>query len=112
MMDELSDAAREIGAVNVIQIRRQEDGSVRLKGFNSDYIGFMESIRPLLSSNHHNALVLGTGGASKAICYALTQLGLKWTLVSRNRRAGILSYEDITAEAMKEKKNNRAQFCG
>ena len=78
LLDELSDEAREIGAVNVIRVR---DG--KLKGFNSDIIGFMESIRPLLEPHHKKALVLGTGGASKAICVGLQRLGLEWTYVSR-----------------------------
>ena len=78
LLDELSDEAREIGAVNVIRIR---DG--RLRGFNSDIIGFTESIKPLLKPWHRKALVLGTGGASKAICVGLKRLGIEWTYVSR-----------------------------
>ena len=56
MLDELSDEAREIGAVNVIRVRRK-NGIPFLKGFNSDIIGFMNSIRPLLKPNHHKALI-------------------------------------------------------
>lgn len=102
MLDELSDMAREIGAVNVIRIRRSVTGETKLKGFNSDIIGFMESIRPLLSENHRKALVLGTGGASKAICKGLTKLGIEWTYVSRTRREGVLAYDDITAEVIRD----------
>lgn len=104
-LDELSDEARAIGAVNVIRITRP-DGEVFstdrpsntqcpvlneftnrpfLKGFNSDIIGFMDSIRPLLQPHHKSALVLGTGGASKAICRGLERLGLEWRYVSRQR---------------------------
>ena len=97
MLDELSDEAREIGAVNVIRVR---DG--RLKGFNSDIIGFTESIRPLLQSHHKQALVLGTGGASKAICVGLKRLGLEWKYVSRTPREGMITYEDITAETLQD----------
>lgn len=88
LLDELSDEAREIGAVNVIRIR---DG--KLKGFNSDIIGFTDSIRPLLQPHHKKALVLGTGGASKAICVGLNHLGLEWKYVSRNGGQGAGSKE-------------------
>ncbi len=97
LLDELSDEAREIGAVNVIRIR---DG--KLKGFNSDIIGFTDSIRPLLQPHHKKALVLGTGGASKAICVGLNRLGIEWTYVSRSPREGMLTYEDITAETLQQ----------
>ena len=97
MLDELSDEAREIGAVNVIRVR---DG--RLKGFNSDIIGFTESIRPLLQPHHKQALVLGTGGASKAICVGLKRLGLEWKYVSRTPREGMITYEDITADTLQD----------
>ena len=97
LLDELSDEAREIGAVNVIRVR---DG--RLKGFNSDIIGFTESIKPLLKPHHQKALVLGTGGASKAICVGLTRLGLEWKYVSRTPHDGMISYQDITTETLRE----------
>lgn len=97
LLDELSDEAREIGAVNVIRVR---DG--KLKGFNSDIIGFTESIKPLLQPWHKKALVLGTGGASKAICIGLKRLGIEWTYVSRTPREGMLTYSDLTAEVMQQ----------
>lgn len=97
LLNELSDEAREIGAVNVIRVR---DG--RLKGFNSDIIGFTESIKPLLQPHHKQALVLGTGGASKAICVGLKRLGLEWKYVSRTPREGMITYEDITAETLQD----------
>lgn len=95
MLDELSDEAREIGAVNVIQVR-----GGRLKGFNSDIIGFMDSIRPLLKPWHQHALILGTGGASRAIRVGLQRLGLDWTYVSRTPAQGRLTYSDLTQEVM------------
>ena len=97
LLDELSDEAREIGAVNVIRVR---DG--KLKGFNSDIIGFTESIKPLLQPHHKKALVLGTGGASKAICVGLKRLGIGWKYVSRTPREGMLTYSDLTPEVMEE----------
>lgn len=81
-LDDLSDDARAIGAVNVIKVTRSNSRTI-MKGFNSDFIGFMDSIRPLLQPHHKRALVLGTGGASKAICYALEELGIEWRYVSR-----------------------------
>ena len=102
MLDSLSEEARRIGAVNVIRILRNADGTPILQGFNSDVIGFTQSIKPLLSQKHHKALVLGTGGASRAICYGLTKLGLSWTYVSRTRREGILSYDEITPKVIQE----------
>lgn len=95
MLDELSDEAKEIGAVNVIRVR---DG--RLKGFNSDIIGFMDSIRSLLKPWHQHALVLGTGGASRAIRVGLQRLGIEWTYVSRTPAPGRLTYSDLTPELM------------
>lgn len=95
MLDELSDEAKEIGAVNVIRVR---DG--RLKGFNSDIIGFMDSIRPLLKPWHQHALVLGTGGASRAIRVGLQRLGIEWTYVSRTPAPGRLTYADLTSDLM------------
>ena len=95
MLDELSDEAREIGAVNVIRVR---DG--HMKGFNSDIIGFMDSIRPLLQPWHRHALVLGTGGSSRAIKVGLERLGLDWTYVSRTPAEGRLTYHDLTPQVM------------
>lgn len=95
LLDEISPEAREIGAVNVIRIR---DG--RLKGFNSDIIGFMDSLRPLLRPHHRRALVLGSGGASKAVWAGLLRLGLEPMQVSRKAGDGVLSYEMLTQEVM------------
>lgn len=98
LLDEMTDEARQIGAVNVICIKRTADGKPYLKGYNSDIIGFMDSIRPLLKPSHKKALILGTGGASKAIRVGLEQLGLEWKYVSRRPAEGQFTYEDITAD--------------
>lgn len=95
LLDEMSKEAKEIGAVNVIRVRNG-----KLKGFNSDIIGFTNSIKPLLMPHHKKALILGTGGASKAICVGLNRLGIEWTYVSRSPREGMITYEDITAETL------------
>lgn len=107
MLNEMSEEAREIGAVNVIKITRlaEPDAQGRtfhLKGFNSDIIGFMESIRPLLKPGHRKALILGTGGASKAIRVGLAKLGLEWKYVSRRPAEGQFTYEDITPDIIHE----------
>lgn len=98
LLNELSDDARAIGAVNVISISRLDDGRPHLKGYNSDVIGFTESIKPLLRECHKKALVLGTGGASKAVVYGLEKLGLATTYVSRTPRSGMLTYENLSAD--------------
>lgn len=103
MLDELSDEARAIGAVNVVKISYDAEGKRHLKGFNSDVIGFVDSIRPLLKPHHRKALILGTGGASKAIRYGLTEkLGMEVLMVSRTAKPGMITYEDITPELIKE----------
>ena len=100
-LDSLSPEATAIGAVNVIRVTHKGK-KTQLKGFNSDVIGFTRSIEPLLERHHKKALILGTGGASKAIDYGLRSLGLETKFVSRTKRDGILCYEDITADIIRE----------
>ena len=105
LLDELSAEARSIGAVNVVKIMREKNNAKPyLKGFNSDIIGFMESIRPLLMPHHKRALVLGTGGASKAICRGLEMLGLQWKYVSRRKLDGHFTYADLTGDLLDQYK--------
>lgn len=84
-----------IGACNCIKI----DGD-KLTGYNTDAVGFRRSLEPQLKPHHQKALVLGTGGASKAICYALAQLGISYRLVSRNPKSDQWRYEDLTEEVL------------
>ena len=100
-LDQLSPEARAIGAVNVIRVTHDGD-KIHMKGFNSDVIGFTQSIEPMLDSYHKKALVLGTGGASKAICYGLKSLGLEPVCVSRYERQNTICYRDITPEVVRE----------
>lgn len=100
-LDELDDTAAQIGAVNVIKFIRS-NGKVILRGYNSDAIGFETSIQSLLQPHHQKALILGTGGASKAVDYTLKKLGLTTQFVSRNSRPGIFSYEQVTEELIGE----------
>jgi shikimate dehydrogenase len=100
-LDSLSPEASEIGAVNVIKIEHKGKKTV-LKGYNSDVIGFTRSIEPLLEPYHKKALILGTGGASKAIEFGLRSLKLETLKVSRTGKDGAIRYTDITPEMMKE----------
>ena len=102
-LDEIDPAAKEVGAVNVIKFIRDKDG-LRLKGYNSDIIGFTDSIKSLLKPHHQSALVLGTGGAAKAVSYSLRKLGLDVQLVSRRKSANTLVYEELTKNDLKTHK--------
>lgn len=94
-LSDISAEALAIGAVNVVKVTRKDNQSV-LTGFNSDVIGFVNSIRPLLQPHHRKALILGTGGASKAICYGLKEkLGIEQLFVSRSAKDGVITYADI-----------------
>ena len=101
-LDNITPEAQAIGAVNVIRVSH-EGKKTKLKGYNSDVIGFTKSIEPMLDSNwHKKALILGTGGASKAINFGLKSLGLETVFVSRYQRPGTIQYESITPEVIRE----------
>ena len=100
-LDNISPEARAIGAVNVIKVKH-EGKNIKLTGYNSDVIGFTKSIEPMLERFHKKALILGTGGASKAIDYGLKSLGLETVFVSRYERPGTIQYEKITPEVIQE----------
>lgn len=102
-LDEISPEAKAIGAVNVIRVRRNGD-KIHLKGFNSDIIGFKESLKPFLKPQHRKALILGTGGASKAVKVGLEQLGLETLYVSRSAGNGKITYAQVNGELLKEYK--------
>ena len=101
-LDSISPEARAIGAVNVIRVVHQKNNTL-LKGYNSDVIGFTQSIEPMLDPKwHKKALILGTGGASKAINYGLKSLGIEPVFVSRYERPGTIQYQSITPEVVRE----------
>lgn len=101
-LDSISPEARAIGAVNVIRVSHKGNKTI-LKGYNSDVIGFTKSIEPMLDKKlHQKALILGTGGASKAIDYGLRNLGLETVFVSRYERPGTIQYKNVTPEVVKE----------
>ena len=102
-LDYVSPEARAIGAVNVVKVIHQGK-KILLKGYNSDVIGFTQSIEPMLEDCHKKALILGTGGASKAISYGLKSLGIETVFVSRYERPGTIQYEAITPDIIKEYK--------
>jgi len=101
-LSELDETAAVIGAVNVIKFIRK-DGKLILKGYNSDAVGFEQSLIPFLKPHHQQALVLGTGGASKAIFYVLKKLGIEPVYVSRTAGEGILTYQELNESILKEK---------
>ncbi|MTE27635.1 shikimate dehydrogenase family protein [Winogradskyella ouciana] len=93
MLDELNKRARKIGAVNTIRITRYQ----KLIGYNTDYYGFKNSLKPHLKKHHKRALILGTGGASKAIAHALKKLKIQYDYVSRSEKEGVkFLYSDLT----------------
>lgn len=100
-LDELDKDTEAIGAVNVIKVVRKK-GKVRLIGYNSDIIGFSQSVEPLLQPCHKKALILGTGGAAKSTFHGLKNLGVEGIYVSREKKKGTITYEEITEEIMRE----------
>ena len=92
-LDTLSDKAFKIGAVNVIRFTKKGN----LKGYNSDWYGFKKSLEPLLQTHHKKALILGTGGAAKAVAFALDQLGIFYAFVSREATENTIDYSRINA---------------
>jgi len=94
-LDELDATAAAIGAVNCIAIHDS-----KLKGYNTDAEGFELSLVPLLQPQHKHALILGTGGASKAVAYSLKQLNIPFQFVSRNKEQGTITYADCSRELL------------
>lgn len=97
-LDSLSKKAIKIGAVNTIKISKKG----KLKGYNTDWYGFIKAIKPMLKSHHKNALILGTGGASKAIEFALSKLGISYILVSRTSQENTLTYSQLNKEILEK----------
>lgn len=93
-LDGLSEDAKQIGAVNTIQITA--DG--KRTGHNTDYYGFTESLKPLLQNHHKKALILGTGGAAKAVAFGLGKIGIDSVFVSREAKENTITYHQINAD--------------
>lgn len=97
-LDKLSKKARKIGAVNTIRLTRKG----KLKGYNTDFFGFTKALQPLLTPHHKKALILGTGGASKAVAFALEKLAIEYVFVSRKPTEIAISYEQIDATVFED----------
>ncbi len=97
-LDSMSKTANIIGAVNTITISKNG----KLKGYNTDYHGFKKALKPLLQPHHHKALILGTGGASKAVAYALRKMKIEYDFVSRKATDVIFSYDCLNREIFDE----------
>jgi shikimate dehydrogenase len=100
-LDYIDFNAEQIGAVNCIKIIRKGDGTV-LEGFNTDYLAFFRTILPLIPAGIGKAIVLGTGGAAKAVCHALKMAGIDITIVSREKQEGRLIYTDLNEQLVQE----------
>lgn len=97
-LDHLGQAAEEIGAVNVVTVERST-GKTLLTGYNSDWVGFSESLTGEMLPDR--ALILGTGGAARAVAYALRKREVACQFVSRSGKEGALRYEDVSDELMR-----------
>jgi shikimate dehydrogenase len=96
-LDILDKTAEEIGAVNTIKFTKRGN----LKGYNTDVVGFENSIAPFVKAHHKHALILGTGGASKAVAYALKKNNIKYKFVSRNPSGkNEISYQELTEKIL------------
>jgi len=96
-LNELDAKAEKIGAVNTIQFTKNG-----LKGFNTDAYGFQKSLEPFLKPHHKNALILGTGGASKAVRFVLDELGIPNTYVSRSKKEGQYTYGELDKDIIEK----------
>lgn len=108
LLDELSDEAKTIGAVNTISIENKNEKKI-LKGFNTDAYAFQQSLIPLLKSHHNKALIVGTGGAARAVAYVLSNLNIDFLLVSRNKQnapannfLNVISFEDVNENLIQQ----------
>ena len=102
-IDELDKEAEKIGAINTIRIS-EKDGDPYLTGYNTDVFGFEETLKPFLEAHHTKALILGTGGASKAVKFVLNKLGIDFKIVSRNPKTNCFIYDDISEDILTEYK--------
>lgn len=112
-LDMVDPAAKEIDAVNCIKIVNRKpveaffsgelsSMQMRLEGYNTDAFAFEKSLKPLLKKHHQKALILGTGGASRAVAYVLKKLGISFKKVSRRATGKQLFYKNLDEEILKE----------
>jgi shikimate dehydrogenase len=98
-LDKIDPEANQVGAVNVLKIRRKGTGAM-ISGFNSDIFGIHENLKPVLSQKIQNAIVLGTGGSSRAVCHVLNKINVRYTLISRSLKPGCLTYTGLSSELL------------
>lgn len=102
-LTEMDGEAENIGAVNVVKIYRHAEGTIRMKGYNTDITGFTKPLESLVNKGiHKKALILGTGGASKAVFHGLKKMGIDPLFVSRTPKEGAISYQDLDKDLMGE----------
>ena len=97
----LSDTAQQIGAVNVIDIKRKNH-QIELYGYNTDYWGFEQALKKQLNGNEQYAIVLGNGGAAKAVEFVLHTLGFQYVLVSRTKSTKTITYNELSDNLLKK----------
>ena len=97
-LDELDDDAEKIGAINTIKIFENK----KFKGYNTDHFGFQKSLEPFLPLQKKTALILGTGGASKAVAFALKNLGFDFKFVSRKESPETLTYSHLDKSVIED----------
>jgi shikimate dehydrogenase len=102
-VDDISPMADSFGAVNCVKISRNGK-DIRLTGYNTDAAAFRETLKPLIRKVHNNALILGTGGAARAVCHALKNLNVDYTLVSRDEKSGVLTYSALMRQTIVDHK--------
>jgi shikimate dehydrogenase len=97
-LDFINTEAKTIGAVNTVKVKPNG----RLYGYNTDHFGFAKALTPLLPIEENTALILGTGGSSKAVAYVLETLGFDYKFVSRTQQDGVLTYDELTRDIIKK----------
>ncbi len=100
-IDDTDPAVKEIGAVNVLKIKRIEN-QIRISGYNSDITGIKVSVMPFVAEHIKNAIILGTGGSSKAVAYTLKKMDIGVTFVSRTKKKDCITYGDLTSRVIRK----------
>ncbi len=102
-LDSIDEAARQIAAVNTVKVIRQNNKEIKLIGYNTDTYGFEESLKPFLLNSHKHALILGTGGASKAVAFVLKKRNIDYKLVSRKpNNKEVINYRELNKALIKK----------